>query len=445
MEATLFALSNSEKCGEYTHFLQLKTTNVAERTPIHIIAVIDISGSMQFYNKLENVKKSLKAILEFMTTTDMISIITFSKNSDVIARRMQTTPENKYIITQKISQIDVDCSTNLSSGLISGFECQIRSDVADGNHKTSILLLTDGEANEGITEPDTLINLIRSECSVNTTVYTFGYGMDHNASLLSLIADECNGGYNIVNSLENVATAIGCAFGTIASCVAQNISVEGAEFYSGFPTTIYGGARLGDMTAGGEIGVLVKNLREIEIKGYSVQNGFAPFKIKDEEIQIKDATAETDKAAYITYMRVKLAGYIDNIPSDSVLNEFEAALEGDDDIIKIMRKEVRELKRKKTLGINGEEDASVLTQHAQFYRTLRTQYSVIPPLLGRPLGDSNHEATESINFSSPVVRRITQNIFSHATRSENDNEVSVDVPTDPSDNILSVHADESAV
>ena len=68
MEASLFALNNSEKCGGYTHFLQLKAASTAERTPIHIIATIDTSGSMQFDNKLDNVKKSLKAVLEFMSS-----------------------------------------------------------------------------------------------------------------------------------------------------------------------------------------------------------------------------------------------------------------------------------------------------------------------------------------------------------------------------------------
>lgn len=420
MEALLFTLSNSEKCGGYTHFLQLKATSSTERTPIHIIAVIDISGSMQFDNKLENVKKSLKAVLDFMAPTDMLSIVTFSKDSDIIARRLLTNSENKYILSQKIGAMDVDCSTNLSSGLISAFECQ--GDATDA-YKTSILLLTDGEANEGITEPDSLISIIRAECNPNTTIYTFGYGFEHNSGLLSLISNECNGAYNVVNSLENVATAIGCAFGSIASCIAQNISIEGAEFYSGFPKTSLGGVRVGDITAGGEIGVLVKNVGELEIKGYSVQNGFTSFKIKDSEIQKKDSSTETDKAAYITYMRLKLAAYIDNIPDNSTLNEFMDALEGDDDIIQIMRKEVEELKKKKEDKFNLSENAAMFTQHANFYRNLRTEYSILPETQGRPAGDSHHR--RHLTFASPVVRNITQNVYSRATRSED---------TDTSDN-----------
>lgn len=429
MEATLYKLNNSEKCGGYTHFLQLKAAEVERRAPIHIIAVIDISGSMQFDNKLTNVKESLKAIIEFMTTADLISIITFSKNSNVIAKRMSTNAGNKYILKQKIDEIDVDCSTNLSSGLISAFECQ---EPQDDQHKTSIILLTDGEANEGITNPDSIIELIGSECSPNVNIYTFGYGTEHNSGLLSMIAEEQDGAYNVVNSLDNVASAIGNAFGSIASCFAQNIVIEGAEFYSGFPATPQGGVRVGDMAVGGETGVLVKNIGELEIKGYNVHNGFEGFSIKGDAIQRQDGGDDTDKAAYITYMRIKLAGYIEKIPADGVLDAFEAGLEGDDEIIEIMRKEVQQIRNKKSVWFTRDLEA-IQTQHANFYRNLRSEYRMVPE---RPGGDSR-----GFNVLSPVARSIGNSVFSRATRAA----VVNDGHSDPSDNMMSMHSDSSVV
>jgi hypothetical protein len=435
MEATLFALNNSAKCGGYTHFLQLKAAEMTNRTPIHIIAVIDVSGSMQFANKLTNVKKSLKAILNFMTATDMLSIVTFSKNSQIVAQKTLTTPENKYILSQAISIMDVDCSTNLSSGLISAFECE-----GTPEHKTSILLLTDGEANEGITDPDAITDLIRTQCSADTNIYTFGYGIDHNAALLSLIADEKDGAYNLVNSLENVASAIGCAFGSIASCVAQNIVVDGAEFYSGFPKTPQGGVRVGDMSSGGETGILVKNIGDIKIKGFSVHNGFTPFSFSGEELQRKDATVETDKAAYITYMRIKLAEYIEKEPASAELNAFESALEGDDDIIQIMRKEVQEIKRKKSVRFSSDE-LTIQTQHANFFRNLRSEYSAGPREQRHPGGDSR-----GFSMMSPVARNISNGVYTRATRHVVDDEEDdhygegMYVGNDPSENIISITA-----
>ncbi len=440
MEAILFALNNSAKCGGYTHFLQLKAAEMTNRTPIHIIAVIDVSGSMQIDNKLTNVKKSLKAILNFMTATDMLSIVTFSKSSQIVAQKTLTTPENKYILSQAISIMDVDCSTNLSSGLISAFECE-----GTPEHKTSILLLTDGEANEGITDPDAITDLIRTQCSADTNIYTFGYGIDHNAALLSLIADEKDGAYNVVNSLENVASAIGCAFGSIASCVAQNIAVDGAEFYSGFPKTPQGGVRVGDMSSGGETGILVKNLGNIKIKGFSVQNGFAPFSFSGDELQQKDATAETDKAAYITYMRIKMAEYIEKEPASAELNVFESALEGDDDIIKIMRKEVQEIRRKKSVRFTVDE-LTVQTQHANFFRNLRSEYSAGP-------GEQRHPGGDSRGFSmlSPVARNISNGVYTRATRTVADDEEDDNygegmyVGNDPSENIISITAEKRTI
>lgn len=464
MEVTLFALNNATKCGGFTHFLQLKAAAAAERSPIHIIAVIDISGSMQFDDKLENVKKSLKAILEFMNSTDMLSLVTFSKSSDIIAQRTLTTPENKYILSQAISCIDVDCSTNLSSGLISGFECEddaLPERGAVSKYKTSILLLTDGEANEGITNPDSIIDLIHDQSSASVNIYTFGYGTDHNAALLSLIADEKDGAYNVVNSLENVASAIGSAFGSIASCIAQNIVVESevaaeraAQFYSGFPLTLKGGVRVGDMTAGGETGILVKNPNGLRIKGYSVTNGFTAFTVGEDIIEKKEATSETDKSAFITYMRIKLAEYIEKPPADSVLNEFEAALEGDDEIIKIMRKEVREIKERKNIRFGGMGgNIAIQMQHAHFYRNLRSQYSAPPAPIRDDYYDNNdvdgaddnndHDELREFSMLSPTVRTIRNNVYTRATRHViDDNDYTANaapIRNDPSDNILSIH------
>jgi Mg-chelatase subunit ChlD len=430
MDATLFKLNNSAKCGNYTHFLQLKASITSERTPIHIIALIDISGSMQFDNKLENVKKSLTAVLEFMNSTDMLSIITFSRDSLIISNKTLTTPENKYIISQTIAKMDVDCSTNLSSGLFSAFECQ-----RTPQHKTSILLLTDGEANEGITNPDSLIEIIRQQCDTGVNIYTFGYGSEHNSALLSMIAQEKDGAYNVVNSLENVASAIGSAFGSIASCIAQNVAIEGAQFYSGFPETQHGGVRVGDVVSGGEIGVLVKNIDDISIKGYMVTNGFSAFNLTDDAIHKEDANEEIDKAAYITYMRIKLAGFIENGASDDALRDFERKLDGNDDIIKIMRKEVQEMRLKNKLKFQ-EEDAAIYTQHANFYKNLRSEYANAPRRSG--YGDSR-----GFSVMSPEVKRVANNIFRSATRARDDDSDDEAKRSDPSDNIITMHSESS--
>ena len=50
----------------------------AERTPVHFIAVLDRSGSMNQENRLTNCLDSLRFLTRFLTARDRLSLITFN-------------------------------------------------------------------------------------------------------------------------------------------------------------------------------------------------------------------------------------------------------------------------------------------------------------------------------------------------------------------------------
>jgi hypothetical protein len=57
------------------------------------------------------------------------------------------------------------------------------------------------------------------------TVYSTGYGLQHNAGLLTELATEGNGSYTIVHNQEHVAAVFGDILGGLLSCVAQNVEI----------------------------------------------------------------------------------------------------------------------------------------------------------------------------------------------------------------------------
>jgi hypothetical protein len=415
METKLFALNNSAKCGGYTHYLRICAPTTADRIPVHIIAVIDVSGSMQCFSKLRNVKKSLEAVLESMAPTDMMTLITFNTHANILAKRVTTTENNKHILKQTIDKMKAMGSTNISGGLLYAFE-------SDGNyetpHKTSIILLTDGEANCGITCADALIDMINAQCSTDTNINTFGYGYDHNSQLLSKIATEKNGSYNVVDSLDGVASAIGGTFGSIVACYAQNVVVESNGIYSGFPKlTDSTGVRVGDIVAEGDVGLLINFQNEVRVKGYIIQGQFAPFAHVIGAADVLPADNDVQNAAYITYMRVRLAELIETIGSVGMieLEEYERLLEGNDELIRIMRTEVAELKRqinqRNGIGLlsGGSANRTIDLQHATFYRNLRSEIAVNAP----PGGSDNRRG---FSVLSPAARTIRNDVYSHATQ-----------------------------
>jgi uncharacterized protein YegL len=425
MQATIHKITNPT----YTHYLTLKAPATSARTPVHIIAVIDTSGSMDNANKLENVKKSIKAMLDILTDTDIFSLVTFSRHSQIIVQALPATLENKYTITTSIESMEAMGSTNLSAGLLNAFKCSRAT--RDSVCKTSVILLTDGEANEGVKHPDELIDLIHSSGTPHLSIHTFGYGHDHNKEILGLISDNSSGGYNVVNNLDDVATSIGNAFGSIACCVAQGVTVHaspGIALSSGFLTDPTGAINIGDMIADNEIGVLVRIDEPVE-PGWNI--AIERYDIATKKyinVYVVDCLNENPvitKKAMVTDLRLQLVEYIRAPPAVDVLMQFIAKIDGireanmlDDtatlNMLNIMKERAQRLMvRVHPLNILRRGVAPV--EDVQFFRTMRSVYSTTggEDETGNPVGASPGGFMRSV--ASPMVQRYTQAVHSLAT------------------------------
>lgn len=91
----------------------------------------------------------------------------------------------------------------------------------------SIFLLTDGLANEGVTDAAQLERMLTKmlDHSVRPRIFTFGFGADHNPAFLETLANAGNGSYYFIESEERIPTAFADALGGLMSVVLQNIEV----------------------------------------------------------------------------------------------------------------------------------------------------------------------------------------------------------------------------
>ena len=85
--------------------IQVKAPESKTRTPVHLCCVIDTSGSMDSYNKLEDVKRSLQFLLDFLSPEDSISVITFSETARTILSQIAVSANEKDNIRARISII----------------------------------------------------------------------------------------------------------------------------------------------------------------------------------------------------------------------------------------------------------------------------------------------------------------------------------------------------
>jgi Mg-chelatase subunit ChlD len=303
--------------------IHLKAPESESRVPIHLCCVIDTSGSMEDDDKLENVKRSLHYLLNFLGEKDRISVITFSTTAKTILSKMCCSLIEKENLRARIATIHLEFSTNLSAALVE-IRTVLLTDPSGENPsgiKQGILLLTDGMANDGVKEPAEIVAMTKKllEDYHGTSLSCIGYGTDHNAELLQSMATEGGGSYSIVNTLEDVATVFGNVLGGLISCSFQQVRISlprQTEIKSRYATNHLDEVEImvGDLSAGMEAVVLAKIPlgHVLTVKAYDLKaSQLVTFETTVSSSE--DVTIQTDGEAH--YLRFDVLALLDDIAS----------------------------------------------------------------------------------------------------------------------------------
>jgi hypothetical protein len=215
--------------------------------------MIDISESMMDDHKLDNVKKCCELLLTFLNETDKVSLITFGEVAKLHLKCVEATEVNKTAAQQTIKHLMCDGCTNLSAGL--GYVNEV---CAESTLKTGLLILTDGHANRGVSDANALRGIVGGLRARNTnlSLSCVAYGDTHNADLLRSLAEDAQGAYTIVRSIEDTAMAFGDTLGGLMSCAFQNVELDVPKdtvVHGSYKTTVDGERlkiHIGDVYAG---------------------------------------------------------------------------------------------------------------------------------------------------------------------------------------------------
>jgi Ca-activated chloride channel family protein len=190
-----------------------------DRRPLHIALVIDRSGSMAGA-KLDYTKAASRYLIEKMSPTDLVALIAYDSEVTLLAPLEKI---DKPHLAAALSSIFARASTNLSGGWLKGLEELGR---APQGGISKVLLLSDGLANEGITDPDALVQMAREAAHSGSGTTTIGFGADFDEKLLTDMAEAGRGNSYYVASPEDAPGVFAQEFEGLVELVAQNVSVE---------------------------------------------------------------------------------------------------------------------------------------------------------------------------------------------------------------------------
>jgi Ca-activated chloride channel homolog len=192
-----------------------------ERPPLNLAIVLDRSGSMSGH-PLDEAKRCARMIVDRLGATDRAALVVY--DGDVAVLVPATQMANKAAFYTAIDSIHSGGNTNLHGGWLKGAE--LMAALAKDNATTRILLLSDGQANEGVTDVDAIARQCAELAGAGVTTSTYGLGRHFNEELMIRMANAGQGNSYYGEQAEDLMASFAEEFDLLTALCAKQIHLH---------------------------------------------------------------------------------------------------------------------------------------------------------------------------------------------------------------------------
>lgn len=193
-----------------------------DRPVMNLALVLDRSGSMEGAGKMDYAKSSAKTIVDMCSKHDTLAVVEYD---DAITVLWPATPvESPEMIKARIDSLTPRGSTNLTGGMVKGFEEIMK--VMHDEAINRVILLSDGLANEGITDHKQIAKIVREFRDKGISVSNMGLGLDYDEDLMQMIAENGGGNYYYIENPKSMDRIFRQEMSTLYATVAKDVKVK---------------------------------------------------------------------------------------------------------------------------------------------------------------------------------------------------------------------------
>ncbi|KFK36800.1 hypothetical protein AALP_AA4G173100 [Arabis alpina] len=200
------------------------------RAPVDLVTVLDISGSMAG-TKLALLKRAMGFVIQNLGSNDRLSVIAFSSTARRLFPLTKMSDAGRQRALQAVNSVVANGGTNIAEGLRKGVK--VMEDRRDKNPVASIILLSDGRDTYTMNQPDPnyklLLPLSMHGCEskrFQIPVHSFGFGSDHDASLMHFVSETSGGTFSFIESESVIQDALAQCIGGLLSVAVQELRLE---------------------------------------------------------------------------------------------------------------------------------------------------------------------------------------------------------------------------
>jgi Ca-activated chloride channel family protein len=194
-----------------------------KRRPVHVSFVVDRSGSMSG-PKLALAKTAVLRALEALRGDDRFSVVVYDDKVEVPAPSGPATSEARRAAAERLRSVQAGGMTALHDGWSAGTAEVSRT--LDPEAVGRCLLLTDGLANHGLTNPAELTAAAAGARGKGVATTTIGLGADFDERLLQSMAEAGGGRFYFLENAAQIPDCLAGELGEALEVVAREVVLE---------------------------------------------------------------------------------------------------------------------------------------------------------------------------------------------------------------------------
>ncbi len=193
------------------------------RKRAHLVFLVDVSGSMSDPDKLPLAKEALHRLVGSLREGDTVALVTYAGSTGVVLE--PTDVSRAWRIHRAIDSLGAGGSTAMASGLQLAYELAARN-LGPGS-VARIIVLSDGDANVGPVDSETMLKMNRPQIEEGVTLTTVGFGQgNYQDETMEQLADRGNGNYYYVDSVDEAERIFVEKVAGTLEVVAKDVKVQ---------------------------------------------------------------------------------------------------------------------------------------------------------------------------------------------------------------------------